>query len=192
MDTPLSKQTDSRFPPEVIHILQRAGWYEGRVLADSELEKWYAFEYECIPGHHHIIPSALAVLREFGGLYVEQEIPGVTCYRHSFWIDPFMTLGLQEENWSIYEWLVEESLFPLGVTGNSRDDVLFITSSGKVLCVSYDGDRPLLLEGNTFDDALITLIIGLMPSRMRFEDYERKRNEATQVSAAMQRLYFAR
>jgi len=182
-----AKEDNQRFSLEVSQVLRRAGWYPGRTLSETEVEQWYAFKHKWVPGYHRIIPSALVVLREFGGLFIEQEVPGVTCYRHSFWIDPLTTLGLKEDSWSAYEWLLEDSLFPLGATGSSQDDVLAITGSGKLLCVPNEG--PLLLEGNTFAQGLNSLIVGIMPSRMHFDDYERKMSEAAQVRAAARRLY---
>jgi hypothetical protein len=156
----------------VEQVLRRAGWYPGRILEGTELEKWYAFKYECNPDYHRIIPSALVVLREFGGLFVELGIPDSTGYQTCLWIDPLMTLGLHEETWGIFKWLLEESLFPLGITGNNEDDVLFITGSGRVFCATYDGDKPILLAGSNFDEALNSLIAGLMPVRVQIENKE--------------------
>jgi SUKH-3 immunity protein len=187
METKTSSEENGRFTLEVERALRQAGWYLGRALAESQLEQWYAFKYKSVPGYHQIIPSALVVLREFGGLLIEQDAPGVTCYRESFSIDPLTALGLKESSWHTYEWLLEESLFPLGVTGSSQDDILAITGSGKVLYMPNEG--PLLLVGNTFAHALNSLIVGIMPLALHFEHYERKRREAAQVRAAVRRLY---
>lgn len=179
----------ARFSIETTQMLLQSGWYDGRKITDMQLERWYAFKYENIHGFHKIIPSAFAVLREFGGLYIEQDSPGISCYRESIWIDPLMTKGLHEGNWSVYEWLLEENMFPLGVTGHSRDNVLCITNSGKVLSIPHEGDRPILREGNNFDEALDSLIRGIGPSRVYFEDYNRKFNEAIRVQKAFRSLF---
>jgi len=186
METKASSK-EGRFSPEVERALRQAGWYEGRIVPESQLEQWYAFKYECVPGYHRITPAALTVLREFGGLFIEQDAPGVTCYRESFRIDPLATLGLKESVWGAFEWLIEDSLFPLGVTGGSQDDIIAISGCGKVFLISNLGT--LHLAGLTFTHALNSQIVGYMSLPMYFEHYDRKWSEAAQVQAAVNQLY---
>lgn len=178
---------NGRFTPKVAQILRQAGWCEGRTLTDSEMERWYAFKYKHALGHYQINPSALDVLQEFGGLFVEQDAPGITCYRESFWIDPLMAVGLKDREWGVCEWLIEESLFPLGVTGSSQDDVIAISSSGKVFFVPNEGG--LLLVGTNFAQALNCLIVGRMALCLYFKDEDYERAKAAQIQAVVRRIY---
>jgi hypothetical protein len=184
---PHNKETKPRFVPEVEQALRDAGWYEGRCLSDEEIARWCAFNRENGAGYYRIFPAALTVLREFGGVFVELDKPGVTCYRNSFLLNPFAAVGLHESLLQKVEWFLGEPLFPLGVTGESQDDILALSNSGKLYCFGIDGSP--FLKGNTFDEALHNLIVGIMAQRVGFDDSEKLLREASLVNEAIGQCY---
>jgi hypothetical protein len=168
-----------RFSSKTKEVLEQAGWHEGRVVDDAQLEEWCALKWNYAPGYCQIFPVALQVLREFGGLVINQHGPGITCARTPFFIDPVKALGIEDDNWFIDEWLWGMPLYLLGAKGERMppEDVLAIDPIGRVLGLTYGH----ILYGKTFDEALENMILGFMPERLGLEVHAHRKKEGFQV-----------
>jgi hypothetical protein len=178
-------ESTGRFSRNVEDVLKQAGWFPGRAVSDEELDPWCAFSWQGESGYCHAFPAAYRVLREFGGLVVEQELPGITCLRESFSTDPLSALGIDDHNWIFNQWDVDDVLFPLGWIGEQKDRVLAITPRGRVYGFGYIP----CLYGDTFDQAIDNLIIGIKPLQLIIHNSDLKGREAGQVKEAVQRLF---
>ena len=170
MDDPTpSPHYEGRFLPEVEAVLREVGWFPGRVVPMDQLKQWLIIERELENGPRvqlRMFSAAWRILREFGGLTIEQDAPGVTFSRESFFFDPSRG-GWWGEEWFIDEWEADGALFPLGNWGNPdvsgfyRTDAFCfaVTGQGKIISDSEN----LLLLGNTIEEALTNLIVGYMP-----------------------------
>jgi hypothetical protein len=176
---------DNRFSPEVEKVLLDSGWYPGRVVEESQLEQWYVLNWGAEIGYCRIFPSALKVLREFGGLSIEQDEPGLTCYRSSFYCDPFKAIGIMDHRWIAFEWFLDTRLYPLGVK-SSQDIVVAISQKGHVYFIDSDGQ----FVNENFDGALENFIIGIRGKDIPVDDARIEiEKEAFQVREAERRFY---
>jgi hypothetical protein len=178
---------EGRFTAPVEQVLREAGWYPGRTVDEQRLEQWYVINMTYGPGHLRIFPQALRILREFGDLVVKQEMTGVTCVRQAFRLDPLELPGNLEDQWIIYEWLLEETLFPLGRLGPSDEAALAVATSGRIFDLNMCGSGIYFL-GDNIEQALETLIFGIMPLDMHFTHYERRTEEAARIYAVADRM----
>jgi len=178
-------QDNNRFSPAVEQVLRAAGWFPGRTLPESEVEKWYAFRWKEEPAYCYAHAAALQVLREFGGLEVKQNAPGITCYREPFCIDPLAALGIHDDGWLFFEWDAPDRLYPLGCADRERDAVLAMTPRGQIFLLG----EVLFRCGDTFDQALENLVLGIMPIEVPIPNLKRDPEEPGRVRAAIRRLY---
>lgn len=154
----------SRFPTEVETVLRASGWAEGRSVPDAGAE---AIRLVCAQpgadGSRHVpFPAAEAALTEFGGLFVRQDEPGVELRRRPFALDPTMAAATAATLADLGR-VLDVRLFPLGVEGDG-DAVLTIDERGRVFAVDHAGEWFL---GDCLDAALVTLITGVCPPRVR-------------------------
>jgi hypothetical protein len=152
-----------RFPPEVLQVLQDAGWSEGR-RTDTEAAMAVDIVREQIGRHGErteSFPAAAAALSEFGGVYVIQDGPGHDLARRPFAIDPTEVAATTETLADIGR-LLQTRLFPIGMEGD-HDSILAIDEGGKVYAIDQAGTW---LLGDTMDAALITLVTGTQPPRL--------------------------
>jgi hypothetical protein len=91
------------FSPAVVDLLRRAGWQEGRIVANALLA----------PGQFALFPRAQEVLAEFGGLHVGECGSGIDCATSDVQIDPRLCVHLAAELKSLEEAL-KTRLYPLG------------------------------------------------------------------------------
>jgi len=182
-----SVHNNNRFSPAVEQALREAGWYPGRMLPESEVEKWYAFRWKEEPGYCYAHEVALQVLREFGGLHIEQSAPGINYPRKPFCIDPLSALGIHDDHWLFYEWHAEDTLYPLSFVGQERDAVLAMTHRGQVFLLG----EVLMRWGDTFDQALENAILGIRPAEVPVPNYKWNAEESFRVRDAIRRLFAA-
>ena len=144
-----------RFSPATERALRGIGWYPGRTCAFVELRQWFVVPWQSEAGYCCIFPKALTFLREFGGLRFDNAGPGVSHATTAFLLNPFSALGNEDDRWLYYEWLLDENLFPVGVT-IEQDEVIAISRSGKfcllgtsdcIFAQTIEGAMRFLLEG---------------------------------------------
>jgi len=95
-----------------------------------------------------------------------------------------------EGDWIRYEWLIEDTLFPIGVEGPELDEVLAITPRGTVYSM-FPIKVGIGFLGETFDQALINLIEGYGSKEVEVPDYKTKAEEYRWVRDAVRRLYLS-
>ena len=141
----------SRFSEEVESSLRIAGWQPGRQV---DLVHWRA----AIPGFSWHA-AAEVFLREFGGLRVDLEGPGIARARESFEFDPELAVG-EEERFSELSKLFGRNLFPLGALGNGDFFLAMAAAGGIDLLGAW------VFRGGVGDLALENLVAGVAPERL--------------------------
>ncbi|BCU77950.1 SUKH-3 domain-containing protein [Luteolibacter sp. LG18] len=138
-----------RFPDEVEKILRAGGW-TGTPSEQINFE---------LPAHFEIFPAAENVLKEFAGFYYKPDpITGIEFARSEFSIDPrhfeYPADSFEEEEESL-----GKKLYPIGKIFDYPIDIL-IADDGVPYSLSEYG---LCQDGDTFDDTLISCILGIRP-----------------------------
>lgn len=154
----------SRFPTEVVYELGRAGWRVGRKRLD-QAEAWAKEVADHISPdgrRHTVFPAALDAWSEFGGLRIAVDGPGEAVARRPFTIDPTVALHLTRTLADVGRALGTH-LCPLGEEDDGAG-YLAIDPSGRVFAIDHTGEWFL---GESMDAALITLIQGSAPARVR-------------------------
>ena len=157
--------TEHRFPAEVERVLRESGWFPQRQIPIELLEQWLVLDLKMGRGKIQVrmFPTASMILREFGGLKIKLDLPGITCYRPSFSFDP---LEVRDSGAWTYNWILDEGwgnggLFPLG---RMSDGGMFAVDSKKRI-INDNGQ----LHGNNIDEALTNMILGYMPEPFEVE-----------------------
>ena len=153
----------TRFNPIVEQKLRESGWHPERIVPDAQLAKWLVIECPRMhSGHTQIRMFSIAyrVLREFGGLRVEQDEPGISLYRNPFVFDPLgICDSMASEYWFSTEWMAGGSLFPLGYFDVGHKEPFAINTQGHILNPDdYSG-----FYGATIEIALENFILGNAP-----------------------------
>ncbi|WP_436773389.1 SUKH-3 domain-containing protein [Yinghuangia sp. YIM S09857] len=154
----------SRFPTEVVYELGRAGWRVGRKRLE-QAEAWAkeVADHTSPDGHRHtVFPAALDAWSEFGGLRVAVDGPGAAVALRPFTVDPRVGLHLARTLADVGRALGTH-LCPLGGEDGGAG-YLAIDPSGRVFAIDHTGEWFL---GESMDAALITLILGTAPARVR-------------------------
>ena len=115
------------FSPQVRALLERAGWYPGRV-ADPPVR---------LPASPSYPPQVLALLQEFGGLRIE--------YVHGIKFEP---VEVDNEMVAFYSEELGRTLYPLGVSYEYSD--VCIDLNGFVYIIG----NWVSLAGQTFEDGI--------------------------------------
>lgn len=152
-----------RFPEPVAEVLRAAGWRPGS-RDDGRAELWalHLSAYAAPDGRHHtVVPAALGVWAEFGALKVPAQPDGEQVASSSFVLDPFLVrhsvatlAGLAEA--------IGAALTPLGEEGDGAG-ILAVDVHGRVFVCDHCGDW---LLGETVDEAITALVLGLSPRRV--------------------------
>ncbi|ANW19828.1 SUKH-3 domain-containing protein [Streptomyces clavuligerus] len=157
------KLSTTRFPVAVDAALRDAGWQPGRW--DIKLAEHWADAlraYESPAGHRHAVsPAAVEAWAEFGGLRIAPPGPGRQTAPPVVLMEPLAGLHLARTLADLGRALDTE-ISPLGVEGNDQA-VLAIDAEGRVYSVDHTGDWYL---GPDLDQALTTLVTGLLPRRL--------------------------
>lgn len=152
-----------RFSAEVAEVLGEAGWSQGRRTDEQTAQ---AVHLVCDQVGRHgarieAFDAAIAVLNEFGGLYVVQDGPGRDLRRRPFALDPTQ-VAATAETLADFGRLLDTRLFPLGMEGD-HDSVLVIDESGRFFALDHAGEWYL---GESIEAALTTLVTGTQPPRI--------------------------
>lgn len=150
-----------RFPDDVREVLQGAGWFAGRSVP-ADIDRWAAdfTARESKKGRRHeLFPAARAALDEFGGLKIIQRGHGRDLGRFSFAFYPATDWFPDPDLYAEFREEIGKRAFPIGVHDDGPSE-LAIDEDGRVFLLHWADD---LLEGDTIDDALVTLIRGAQP-----------------------------
>ncbi|GAB3813896.1 SUKH-3 domain-containing protein [Micromonospora zhanjiangensis] len=157
-----------RFNPEVEAALRDAGWTPGRHLSPDAVTAMHRAVAAGRGRYDGQLTSAYLadpVLAEFGGLVIARDGAGVDLNPRPFAIDPSLAVRNVETLIDVGR-AMGSTLYPLGVEGMD-EAVLAITDQGKVISIDPVGEWFL---GNTFDEALDTLVTGRTPRPVGPED----------------------
>jgi hypothetical protein len=152
---------EPRFPDDVRQVLQDAGWFPGRSVT-ADIDRWAAgfTPRESPKGRRHeLFPAARAVLDEFGGLKVGQRGHGQDLGRFPFAIYPATDWFPDPDLYAEFAEEIGKRAFPIGIHDDGPSE-LAIDEDGRVFLLHWSDD---LLEGETIDEALVTLIRGAQP-----------------------------
>lgn len=140
--------TSFTFSPEARLLLERAGWYAGRDASGT-------FE---LPSDVQYPPQILAILNEFGGLFVRSSGSGITVSRSSIEFDPSYADKESSEDGNLWDYTNRTGipLYPLGHISDEALD-LCIDLQGNVYLV---GDY-LYWVGNSFEEGVNNVLLGI-------------------------------
>jgi SUKH-3 immunity protein len=152
-----------RFTGQVAAVLTEAGWTHGRQLDQQAMDAIaYVEQYEGRSGARSVsFPAAEDALREFVGLLVVQDGPGVDVRRKPFLIDPTQ-VAATASTLADFAAVLGHALFPIGMEGD-HDSILAIAEDRHVFALDHAGEWHL---GRSTDEALNTLITGTLPHRV--------------------------
>lgn len=158
------REDATRFPVAVDDALRAAGWVPGR-WEMARAEEWADTlrAHESPGGHvHEVLPSAVQVWAEFGGLSVEPTGPGRQLAPTGVTVDPLEGLFAARTLGDLGSAL-GVGICPLGVEVGGSAALLAMDEKGRVFGLDHTGDWYL---GADFDTALTTLLTGLRPRRL--------------------------
>lgn len=150
-----------RFAPDVAGVLTAAGWTPGRHVDEQPAVRYVRDEIGRNGARSEPHPAAVAALREFAGLTVLQDGPGVELRCRPFVIDP-VPVAASTETLADFGAVLGRSLFPIGMEGD-HDSIIAMADTGDVFALDHTGEWHL---GATMDDALTTLVTGRRPPRV--------------------------
>ncbi|WP_432835374.1 SUKH-3 domain-containing protein [Dactylosporangium sp. CA-092794] len=152
------------FPAEVESALREAGWTPGR--ADTARARSWALalsSHASPAGHQHtVVPPALAVFAEFGGLTVRADGPGAEVARCGIVLDPLRGLHFAATLADLGA-LIGARLTPLGEQLDGAG-LLAIDEHGRVFVLDHTADWYL---GASVEEAITVLVAGRVPARLR-------------------------
>ena len=140
---------------ETEQLLRKAGWHEGRDVGDHQLLSWNS--KLAGPSGFEMFRQAEDILREFGGLSIDQPGPGQDFARTGFVLDPTLAEG-ERDRFSQFEAGIGSRLFPLGETADGHA-FLATAEDGRVFLIMDD----LIVVGSSFDEAVGSLLEGRSP-----------------------------
>jgi hypothetical protein len=155
---------NSRFPTAVEAALCAAGWQPGRRdIKQAEVWADQLRAHICPGGHRHaVLASAVEAWAEFGPLTVTPiDEKGHEVAPCSVIINPMRGMHLARTFTDLSRAL-ETEVCPLGEEPDSAAK-LAIDTQGRVYAIDHTGDWYL---GESFDQALTTLITGIRPLRL--------------------------
>lgn len=136
------------FTPEVLTLLTRAGWYEGR----------QAHGQFAVPSDVHYPAQIAQLLWEFGGLLIKSTGAGLTLGRNSIHFEPSYAERESSEDGILtyYAGLLEHPLYPLGhIPAESL--LLCIDSAGTM----YMAGDYLYRVGRSFAEGVSNILLGV-------------------------------
>jgi len=150
-----------RFAPDVADVLTTAGWTPDRAVDEQPSVTYVRDEVGRNGARSELHAAATEALREFAGLQILQDGPGVHLRRRPFLIDP-VPVAASTETLADFGAVLGDSLFPLGMEGD-HDSIIAIAASGHVFALDHAGEWHL---GDSMDEALTTLVAGRQPARV--------------------------
>jgi hypothetical protein len=142
---------------EAEKLLARSGWYRGRRV-DERVEAWRRQLAE--GDNFQMFPAAEVALREFGGICVRSEGPGIECARGSVDLDPELARG-ERQRFERFKGVIGQDTFPLGEAYDGHA-FLVIDRLGRVLLI---GEGVHLL-GENIRKALDAVLTGRQPKEL--------------------------
>lgn len=143
----MSKST-TFFTPEVLALLTRAGWYEGR-----QAQGQFA-----VPSDVHYPVLIAQLLAEFGGLFIKSTGRGLTLARNSILFDPSYAEreSSKDGKLSYYSGLLQQTLYPLG----------HIPAESLLLCIDLTGTMYMAGDylyrvGSSFAEGISHILLGV-------------------------------
>ncbi len=153
-----------RFPSLVAETLAMAGWSpQGR---DEQRAREWALRIaaDAAPdGRQHVVTAAaIEAYAEFGGLRVRPQGAGEQVAPSAFDLDPFRVRH-SVATLAELAGVTGTPLTPLGEEGGGTG-ILAVDEQGRVFVLDHTGDWFL---GASVDEALVTLVLGRHPRRVR-------------------------
>jgi hypothetical protein len=151
-----------RFPPEVASSLVVAGWrphFGDDVLADAAVR-----DVTAVSGLRHthaVFPAVKPTIAAFPGLVGRRQGPGEEVWISRFNICPWK-LGHTADTLADFGAVLGVRLFPLGT--ERGDSIIAVDEEGRIFALDQAGEWFL---GPDIDAALITLLLGRAPARVR-------------------------
>jgi len=145
---------------ETERLLIDAGWYPGR-RQDERVATWRRDLAET--DAFQMFPAAEVALKEFGGINVRGDGPGIECARGSVELDPELAQG-ERERFERFRDIVGQDIFPLGEAHDGHA-FLAIDRIGRVLLI---GDE-VQFVGSNIQSALDAILTGRLPRRLNNE-----------------------
>ncbi|GGM60611.1 hypothetical protein GCM10011608_52120 [Micromonospora sonchi] len=148
------RAAEGRFPPEVRHVLETAGWFPGRDVT-SAVDHWMVRFADDLAGLE-CPPVARAALVEFGGLRLPQFGRsgrlggGFTTYVHP------TRGGVLTESARIFAEEYDNPVYPLGNNEDGPSE-LVVDAQGRVFMLHWADD---FFVGPDIDSAIVKLIRG--------------------------------
>lgn len=143
----MSKST-ALFTPEVLTLLRRAGWYEGR-----QAQGQFA-----VPSDVHYPAHIAQLLQEFGGLLIKSTGAGLTLGRNSILFDPSYAERESSEQGILtyYAGFLQHPLYPLG----------HIPQESLLLCIDWTGTMYMAGDylyrvGSSFAEGVSNILLGV-------------------------------
>jgi len=142
------RKSPAFFTPEVLTLLTRAGWYEGR----------HAQGQFVVPSDVHYPAHIEQLLQEFGGLLIRSTGAGLTLGRNSIHFDPsYAEMESSEEGiLTYYAGLLQHPLYPLG----------HIPQESLLLCIDWAGTMYMAGDylyrvGRSFAEGVSNILLGV-------------------------------
>ncbi|MFP3991953.1 SUKH-3 domain-containing protein [Streptomyces sp. E11-3] len=157
------RTSSTRFPVQADAALRGAGWWPGR-WDIKQAEYWADTLRDHVSpvGHRHaVFPAAVEAWAEFGGLRVTPAGPGRHVAPAVLHLDPLCGLHMARTLGDLGRALGTE-VCPLGEEPDSGA-LLAIDAQSRVYGLDHGGDWYL---GATVDAALLTLLSGVLPTRL--------------------------
>jgi len=151
-------------PRDVEAALRAAGW-DPETRDDARARRWTldVAGYATPDGRmHSVVPPAVEVYATYGGIDLPPGDEGRDVAPAGFRLDPSRVLATVA-TLAAFARLLHTTLTPVGDEGDGTG-VLAIDGDGRVFVLDHAGEWFL---GDTIEDALTTLVLGLQPPRVR-------------------------
>lgn len=149
-------------PPEVTAALTAAGWHPDS--RDETRGKRLALALAAYAGPdgttHTVVPPAVEAWARFGGLSVPAGDTGTQVAPSAFTLDP-LPVRATGRIMSLLAAALRAEVTPIGTEGQTG--ILVTDTHGRVHVCDHTGDWFL---GETLDDAITALVLGLAPRRI--------------------------
>ena len=135
----------NRFSNFTHEVLEKSGWFPERNVIDSVK----------LPNDFSLIPTAEAVLKEFGNLSIGEWGAGIEMARSTIDMEPRSAV-CESDRFGEYSELIQSYLYPLGEVDNGHA-FLAIDALGRVFILM----NFLIFVADDFDQALEKLLTGI-------------------------------
>lgn len=151
-------------PLDVEAALRSVGW-DPQTRDEARARRWALMlaGYATTDGHTHVIvPPAIEVFARYGGVEIPPVDEGRQVAPAGFRLDPGRVQATVATLAALGASL-HTNLTPIGDEGGGVG-LLAIDGDGRVFVIDHTGEW---FVGNTIEDALTTLVLGIQPARIR-------------------------